>query len=219
MIPIQDDSHDLFRRVSLTNVLIITNVVIFLFELYLISQGTTHFIDNAALFSGHVTLYTLLAFQFVHGGWVHIIFNMVYLWVFGPRVEKRLGSLAFLALYLSAGAIGGFIQTIFLPIGTPIIGASASIAGLLGAYLLWYPRAHIKVIIPVFIIWPIIVLPAWFVLILWFITNLFSSYISVLDSSAGDQTAYLGHIGGFLFGFLVAAVFHAAYRSRAAKLA
>lgn len=207
MIPIEDNSHQPYRFFSISNILIITNVVIFLFELSRLGQGDTHFIDNAALFSGHVTFLTLLAFQFIHGGWLHIIFNMIYLWVFGPRIEARLGSVAFLALYLSAGAVGGLIQTLFLPIGTPIIGASASIAGLLGAYLLFYPRAQIKVIIPVFIIWPIIVLPAWLVLILWFLTNIFSGYLSVLDSSAGDQTAYLGHIGGFLFGFMVALVF------------
>jgi len=128
---------------------------------------------------------------------------MLYLWVFGNTIEDKIGSFKFTLIYLLSGVIGGLAQTYFLASGVPIVGASASIAGVLGAYLIWYPYARIKVLLPIIVFWTVATIPAIFVLVIWFLTNLLNSFATITNN-ATDNVAYIGHVGGFLAGALIA---------------
>lgn len=203
MIPLKDNLLFPRRILSFTNLLILLNVIIFFFELTLPENQLNDLIYNYSLSAGHFSLIALISYQFLHGGWLHILGNMLYLWVFGNSVEYRLGNFKFLLFYLASGVVGGLIQMFLGGDGLPIIGASASIAGILGAYLIWYPYAQIKVLLPIFIIFTVVSIPALFILVLWFLTNIFNSYTNIVSSDVSN-VAYLGHIGGFLFGIIVA---------------
>lgn len=152
-------------------------------------------------------LVTILTALFIHGGWLHIFGNMIFLWVFGDNVEDRLGHFAFLVFYLVSGIVASLVQGLIDPTSlVPVLGASGAIAGVLGAYLLFFPRAMVRVVIPFFflILIPIPV-PAILMIGLWFLQNLFSGVATISSAAAPDQgTAWFAHIGGFVFGMLIA---------------
>ncbi len=159
-------------------------------------------LDPGALASV-VTLFTSM---FLHGGWMHLIGNMWFLWIFGDNVEDFLGHFSYLAFYLTCGILGNLCHVIFNWSSTvPSIGASGAIAGVLGAYLLLYPGARVLTLIPLFIIWPIVELPALIVLGFWFVEQFLLGFSSLATTSANmGGTAWFAHIGGFLSGmFLV----------------
>jgi membrane associated rhomboid family serine protease len=174
------------------------------------------FIDNATddlkfpvASRGEIWL-SLLTSMFMHAGWLHILGNMLFLWVFGDNVEDRLGHIGFLLFYLAAGAVAAFTQ---IAIDTnsvvPVVGASGAVAGVLGAYLVFFPRAMVNVVIPFFILIFIpIPVPAVVMIGLWFLQNLFAGLLSITDEAAvGGGVAFFAHIGGFLFGALLVALF------------
>ncbi len=202
MIPLKD-TIPTQRFPYVTVLLILINWVVFLFEVFGDQATTDQFITQYALIPGHLALLNFVSYQFLHGGWLHVAGNMFYLWVFGNNIEDRLGSFPFLLFYLSAGIVGGLTQVLLTHTPIPIIGASAAVAGILGTYLVWYPRSQVKVLLPIIFIWTVVTLPASFVLILWFLTNVLSGYSSLFSAQLGG-VAYLGHIGGFLFGVLIA---------------
>lgn len=150
---------------------------------------------------------TILTALFIHGGWLHIFGNMIFLWVFGDNVEDRLGHVAYLVFYLVAGIVASLVQGLIDPSSVvPVLGASGAIAGILGAYLIFFPRAVVRVVIPFFflILIPIPV-PAILMIGLWFFQNLFSGVATISSAAAPDQgTAWFAHIGGFIFGMLIA---------------
>ncbi len=150
---------------------------------------------------------TILTALFIHGGWLHIFGNMIFLWVFGDNVEDRLGHFAYMGFYLVAGVVASLVQGLVEPTSVvPVLGASGAIAGVLGAYLLFFPRAVVRVVIPFFflILIPIPV-PAIVMIGFWFIQNLLSGVATISSAAAPDQgTAWFAHIGGFVFGMLVA---------------
>jgi membrane associated rhomboid family serine protease len=133
---------------------------------------------------------------FLHGSILHIAGNMLFLWVFGRRVEDRFGSVRFALFYLSAGIVAAAAQTMADPASTvPFIGASGAIAGIMGAYLVWFPRARINTLFFVFVIlW--FRIPAWIVLLAWFVLQFFTS--------PNSGIAWVAHVGGFVFGAGVA---------------
>jgi membrane associated rhomboid family serine protease len=143
--------------------------------------------------------------MFLHGGWLHIAFNMLFLWVFGNNIEDRLGRVPFLAFYLLSGVAATYAQTLVSPSSTvPMVGASGAIAGVLGAYIVLYPRAYVTTLIVFFFItW--VELPAIVVLGVWFVLQLFQSVGSVTGESGG--VAYFAHIGGFVAGMVLLLVF------------
>jgi membrane associated rhomboid family serine protease len=150
---------------------------------------------------------TILTALFIHGGWLHIFGNMIFLWVFGDNVEDRLGHFAFLAFYLVAGIVASLVQGLVSPASlVPVLGASGAIAGVLGAYLIFFPRATVRVVIPFFLLILIpIPVPAILMIGLWFLQNLFSGVATISSAAAPDQgTAWFAHIGGFVFGMLIA---------------
>jgi len=148
---------------------------------------------------------SILFSMFLHGGWLHIAGNMLFLWVFGNNVEDRLGRVKFLAFYLLAGTAATYAQSALTPMSaTPLVGASGAIAGVLGAYLLLYPHARITTLVIFFFItvWE---LPAIVVLGLWFVLQVFQQVGSVAGEAGG--VAYMAHIGGFVAGMILLLIF------------
>ncbi len=143
--------------------------------------------------------------MFVHGGWLHIIFNMLFLWIFGNNVEDTMGRFRFLVFYLVCGLAAAALQVaIDVNSTTTTIGASGAIAGVLGAYIVLFPRARVLSVVPIFFFFPILYVPAWVMLGIWFGLQLFQGYASL-----GGQTdvAFFAHIGGFVAGLLLVWVF------------
>jgi membrane associated rhomboid family serine protease len=142
---------------------------------------------------------TLFTSQFLHADWLHLIFNMLFLWVFGNNVEDRLGRVRFLPFYLVCGALAGLAQAAADPdSAVPLIGASGAISGVLGAYLVLYPRVRVWTIVLPFFFLPF-KLPAW----LWLVIYLALQVLYLGDSAGGGDVAYLAHIGGFAAGALL----------------
>ncbi|HUF88973.1 MAG TPA: rhomboid family intramembrane serine protease [Gemmatimonadota bacterium] len=148
---------------------------------------------------------SIVTSMFLHGGWLHLIFNLWFLWIFGDNVEDRLGRLRYLLLYFVTGAAATLAHVLSNTASTiPTVGASGAIAGVLGAYLVTYPRARVTTLIPVFIFIHIVELPAWVVLGMWFALQFLSGALSLATTqvSAGG-VAWWAHIGGFAAGALL----------------
>jgi len=166
-------------------------------------SGESPLSDNDRL----IAVLAIITSMFLHGGWLHIIGNMLFLWVFGDNVEDRLGHFVYLVFYLLAGVVAATVQGLIDPNSVvPVLGASGAVAGVLGAYLIWFPRATVRVVIPFFILIFIpIPIPAWIMIGLWFAQNLLAGYATIADAAAPDVgVAWFAHIGGFAFGMLVA---------------
>lgn len=213
MFPLRDDVPSRSWPLA-TVLLIIANFYIFYQELVLSAPALHRLIGAWGLvparfladFAGRpfdlATYLPLVANLFLHGGWLHIIGNMWYLWIFGDNVEDRLGKIRFLRFYLFCGIAANLVQIMVDPGSTvPTIGASGAISGVLGAYLMLYPRARISVFL--FILLPIIQVRAWLFLPVWFLLQLQSGTSALVTSSAG--IAWWAHIGGFVAGMVLAA--------------
>jgi len=144
---------------------------------------------------------TVFTSMFLHGGWLHLIGNMLFLWIFGDNVEDAMGHVRFLFFYLVCGAAAALAQSLPNPESTvPMIGASGAISGVLGAYLLLYPRAQVLVLIPLGLFTQLVHLPAMLVLGLWFAMQLISSLLAAPGSGG---VAFGAHVGGFVVGMLL----------------
>jgi len=200
----------------ITRLLIGLNVLVFLYEIKLGPQALhrltmtyglvpRYFMDSAI--RARMGIYAwrpLFTFMFLHGGWLHILSNMWYLWVFGDNVEDRLGHFRFAVFYLLCGALSGVIQAAIMshePI--PCIGASGAVAGVLGAYLISFPRARVKTLVPIFFFITLLDLPAVFVLGLWFVTQIFNGTATLGAPVQSGGVAYWAHIGGFVAGMVL----------------
>lgn len=143
----------------------------------------------------------LLATQFLHGGWLHLGLNMLFLWIFGDNLEEELGSLWFLGFYLICGVLGGLIHWAMAPgSAVPVIGASGAVAGVMGGYMLMFPRARVDVLLWYVVGFRIIVLPAWLLLGLWLALQLWGGVGFATD---GAGVAFWAHVGGFLAGVML----------------
>ncbi|HEB77502.1 MAG TPA: rhomboid family intramembrane serine protease [Methylothermaceae bacterium] len=149
-----------------------------------------------------------LTSMFLHGGWLHIISNMWTLWIFGDNVEDRMGPWRFLVFYLLCGVIAGVVHWVTnLHSTVPTIGASGAISGVLGAYFLLYPRAHIITLIPLFFYPLFVALPAATFALIWFFTQLFSGVTALLGPGQVGGVAWWAHIGGFIAGMALCKLF------------
>lgn len=144
---------------------------------------------------------TVFTSMFLHGGWLHLGGNLLYLWIFGDNVEDALGRGRFVAFYLLCGIGAALVQTVSETTSLiPMIGASGAISGVLGAYMRLYPHARVRVLVPLFIVFYTIRVPAWMVLGLWFLFQLASS--AMIQPGQGG-VAFFAHIGGFLSGLIL----------------
>ena len=159
----------------------------------------------AAYFSTGQQIFSLFSFMFLHGGWLHLIGNMWVLYIFGDNVEDHLGPTRYLVFYLLCGLFSGLFQLGFnLGSNTPTIGASGAIAGVMGAYILLYPRSKILTLIPIIIIPWFIEIPAFFFLGVWFLIQFANA---ARDSGALGGVAWWAHVGGFVFGMVCLKLF------------
>jgi membrane associated rhomboid family serine protease len=213
MIPIKDDQPS--RSFPYINLLLIAaNVLVFLFEISLSSRAAQTLIMDYGLIPARFSTnfstswYTLFTSMFLHGGWLHIIFNMLALFIFGDNIEDRLGHFRYLLFYMLGGFIAGGAHILANQGSTvPTIGASGAIAAVLGAYLLLFPRARVVTIIPLFFFFPVIRIPAVLYLGFWFISQLFNGYAQIATNTLQGGVAWWAHIGGFVFGMLVVIFF------------
>jgi membrane associated rhomboid family serine protease len=220
MIPIGDVNPT--RRVPLiTYLLIAANIALFIYELSLgaqidefISRWGVRSNEVIALLGGDLRLLGPVLLQslvsmFLHGGWLHIGGNMLFLWVFGDNVEDNFGSLAYLFFYLLCG-FGAVLAQAFLTPTSPVpaIGASGAISGVLAAYLLLYPGASVRALLFIFIFFTIVRVPAWLMIILWFGIQLLNGLASVTDAAQmSGGVAYGAHVGGFVAGLVLTLFF------------
>jgi rhomboid family protein len=161
-----------------------------------------HFIANPS-----VEWIRILSSMFLHGSWLHIISNMWVLFIFGDNVEGRLGNIRYAIFYLLSGAAAALLQIYILSSSTePMIGASGAIAGVLGAYLVLFPRSRIASLVPVLFIFTIVEIPAFVLLLLWFGLQVYSGLFAAQGGAAGG-IAWWAHIGGFLFGAIMVSFF------------
>lgn len=151
---------------------------------------------------------TIFTSMFMHGGWMHILGNMLYLWIFGDNIEDNFGHAKFLIFYLVCGVAASFAQILADPNSLiPSLGASGAIAGVLGAYLIMFPRNRVRTLLPLGFLWTTIELPAVVVLGFWIVIQIFSQYTSSLEHTRGGGVAYMAHIGGFSAGLVLCLLF------------
>ena len=192
-----------------TITLIVLNVLIFLYQWILPPYVQKQFVMAFALIPADFTWLTVFTSMFLHGGWSHILGNMLYLWIFGDNVEDRVGHGRFIVFYLLCGVAAALAQTAIDPQSQiPMVGASGAIAGVLGAYLIMFPHSRVLTLIPLFIIWEVVEIPAVIVLGLWFVIQLFSGVgsLATMDRSGGG-VAFWAHIAGFVTGMALIFVF------------
>lgn len=213
MIPLRDSLRSRSFPI-ITISLILANFYIFWQELILSEQGLDKFVHHFGVIPAQISsvfvheglswgLMPLVTSMFLHGGWLHLLGNMLYLWVFGDNVEDRMGHVKFFLFYLAAGIAGALAQISADPGSTiPTIGASGAIAGVLGAYFLWYPRARILTLVPIFLFISIVEIPAIYYLFLWFGLQLINGLVSL--AMPGNVVAWWAHVGGFLAGVVLA---------------
>ncbi len=200
MIPLTDADRRPVNFPIMTLLLIGINFIVFFAEL----AGGDAFVSQWALTPAHITAghdwITLLTAMFLHGGWEHILGNMVFLWAFGPEVEDAMGPVKYLIFYLIGGLIANLAQIALAPNSTELtLGASGAIAAVMGAFIITFPRDRIKTVLVIGIFVRITLIPAALLIGLWFLTQVFSQIGSIAAVQSGG-VAYMAHIGGFIYG-------------------
>ncbi len=184
--------------------LIAANALAFLYELQLRPADLQVFTEVFGVVPAAFAWPTVLTSMFLHGGWMHMLGNMLYLWIFGDNVEDRLGHVGFLIFYLFCGTAAALAQVAVNPLSfVPMIGASGAIAGVMGAYFVLYPRSRVLTAIFVIVFMDLVEIPAIFFLGIWFMMQLFSGVGSLGAHSAGGGVAFWAHVGGFVTGLLI----------------
>jgi rhomboid family protein len=232
LFPIGDDNSARRRTPIVTYLLIAVNVLVFLLQLSsdsftygysVVPYEITHGIDligpggydragrmvAAPQAPGPPSVYlTLLTAMFMHGGYLHIAGNMLYLWIFGDNVEDRLGHAKYLAFYLLCGLLASATHIFFGPDSRiPSLGASGAIAGVLGAYLVLYPHQRVRVLIPLGIFMQFTELPAILVIGFWALLQFLNGFGSIAQTAQGGGVAYMAHVGGFVAGLILIFLF------------
>ncbi|HPD60203.1 MAG TPA: rhomboid family intramembrane serine protease [Thermodesulfobacteriota bacterium] len=221
MIPLRDKNPS-GRFPLVTVLLIITNVLIFIYQVslrdnlisffhrYALIPANIFFFENSPVIPRTSVFFPFFTSMFLHGGWLHVIGNMWYLWIFGDNIEDRLGHVWFFIFYLVCGIGAAVAHVILNPNSTvPCVGASGAIAGVLGAYLISFPFARVVTLVPIFFYLTVIEIPAVILLVFWFVLQFFSGTLSiaVTAQTGGGGVAWWAHVGGFIAGMILINVF------------
>jgi membrane associated rhomboid family serine protease len=232
LFPIGDDNYSRRATPFVVYIIIAINVVVFMFQLWLGDEFLAAYaaipyeittgedlvrdvvipgVGQIPQAPGPTPIYlTILTSMFMHGGFLHIIGNMLYLWIFGDNIEDNFGHLRFLIFYLVCGVIASFSQIFLDPTSViPTVGASGAIAGVLGSYLIMFPRNRVRSILPLGFIWTTVELPALVVLGFWIVLQIISQYTAFTNTrmAQGGGVAYMAHIGGFVAGVILTFIF------------
>jgi membrane associated rhomboid family serine protease len=204
MFPLRDD-RPTFTAPIVTTLLIVACALVFFYELSLDEYSRDYFINLYGVVPAHLRPGTLVTSLFIHGGWLHIIGNMLFLWAFGKSLEDGMGHGKFLMFYLVSGVAAGITHVVFNAGTTlPTVGASGAIAGVMGGYLVKFPRARIHTLVWLLFFVTMVDIPAAFILIYWFVAQLFSEYGSLMRTQVmNGGVAYAAHIGGFVTGMIL----------------
>jgi membrane associated rhomboid family serine protease len=191
-----------YSRPVVTIMLIVANILVFLHEISLDPYSLNNFIAAYSLRPRFFQPSDIFTAMFLHANWLHLVGNMLFLWVFGDNVEDILGHGKFLVFYLLCGVAAATLQIVSDPLSrVPMVGASGAIAGVMGAYLIKFP--HSRVVMLFFAIFFFhFELPAWFMLAYWFLLQLFGGFGSITEASQGG-TAFFAHVGGFVAGIVL----------------
>jgi len=216
MIPIRDVIPSRTTPV-VTIGLIVLNALVFLYQLSL-GEFVNEFILYFGLVPAAFSWVTVFTSMFLHGGLLHFGGNMLYLWIFGDNVEDRMGHGRYLTFYLLCGAAAALAQTAMNPDSVvPMVGASGAIAGIMGAYIVLYPRSRIVTLLPIFIFFQFIEVPAIFFLGIWFLLQFASGLGSIASATGGEPAggiAFWAHVAGFVAGMSGVIVFRRPERQR-----
>lgn len=199
------------RSPVVVSTLVAVCTLAFLFEMSLPPAAASRLLSELGLIPARVSLspeglYPFVTSMFLHGGWFHLIGNMLFLWIFGNNVEDRMGHGRFLVFYLLCGVGAAALHAFLYPdSAVPTIGASGAIAGVLGAYLVLYPGARIVALVPLGFILTTMEVPALLFLVLWFVMQFFSGVGDLVAQAS--QVAYWAHVGGFVAGLLLVKLF------------
>jgi len=215
MIPLRDENPS--RSVPFVNsTLILANICVFIYQNFFVSGGAkplffrlgcipyefTHFVDINPPALVPIPL-TILTAMFMHGGWIHLLSNMLYLWIFGDNIEDTLGHLKYLVFYIVCGLIASLFHILTnLNSLVPTIGASGAIAGVMGAYIFLFPRARIRTLLILVIFIQVVRIPAIIVLGYWILIQVLSGFAE-FGSRTGGGIAWFAHIGGFIAGIVL----------------
>jgi len=213
MIPLRDVIPS--RTTPIVTIAIIgLNVALFLFELSLSAPALQQVLRDHGVTAGRFTWTSVVTSMFLHGGWLHLLGNMVYLWIFGENVEDRLGHGRFLVFYLLCGTTAVLAQAAASPGSlVPIVGSSGAIAGVMGAYFVLYPNSRVLTLVPLIVFWDVVEIPAIFFLGFWFLLPLGSAIGSIARTAVGDA-AFWAQAIGFLTGLLAVFLFRRRERLR-----
>jgi membrane associated rhomboid family serine protease len=208
MIPLKDIDRKPSRFPAITTLIIGLNTFVFLFELVNGPVFIARWSYRPSEIVAGRNLITLLTAMFIHGGWFHIIGNMIFFWAFGPEIEDTMGRARFLVFYLSGGLAATLAQVLINPDSSiPNLGASGAIAAVMGAFLITFPRDRFRTIVFLGIFVTIVFIPAIILVGLWFVLQFFSEVGSLAVQQTGGGIAYAAHIGGFVFGVVLAPLF------------
>jgi membrane associated rhomboid family serine protease len=207
MIPLRA----LLRRnnpATMTVLIIALNTFVFIWTLTQPTYRQNLFIQHYAMVPDHLRLTSLVTSMFLHGGWWHLIGNMWFLWVFGSHIEDVMGAPRFLLFYLTCGVVSAAVQ-LAMSLGSPVptLGASGAIAGVMGAFLVLYPRVRVTTLIFIVFFVTTVEIPAAFMLIYWFLIQLVSGLFSSGSFSDSGGVAWFAHVGGFLAGLFLIRLF------------
>jgi membrane associated rhomboid family serine protease len=207
MFPLRDTQPS-YSKPVVTILLIVVNILVFLFEFSLDPETQNGFIAAYGLIPDQFHFSNVITSMFLHGGWMHVLGNMWFLWIFGDNIEDILGHGKYLLFYLLCGAAAALAQVAVSPNSRiPTVGASGAIAGIMGAYMIKFPHSRILSLIFIVVFFTTVEIPAWIMLIYWFVMNFFSG-VGTLAASQTSQggVAFFAHIGGFIAGIVLISV-------------
>ena len=207
MFPLRDTQPS-YSKPVVTILLIVVNILVFLFEFSLDPETQNGFIAAYGLIPDQFHFSNVITSMFLHGGWMHVLGNMWFLWIFGDNIEDILGHGKYILFYLLCGVVAALAQVAASPNSRiPTVGASGAIAGIMGAYMIKFPHSRILSLVTIVFFFTTVEIPAWIMLIYWFVIQFFSG-VGTLGASQASQggVAFFAHIGGFVAGIALIAV-------------